>query len=154
MLVCRRRLGLQQLDLQVALLKMRRFPPRVAFSQPLSSLPHRQSLRPPPLPVRYASTSQSATRRFFSTALLIGGTVALVTYYYDSRSLLHEHVVMPVARLFDPETGHRLAVRLLSGPRWLRPWDRGVDGPELKAEVRLAVVTKSKRGYKDTFWLF
>ncbi|ORX38524.1 hypothetical protein BD324DRAFT_588950 [Kockovaella imperatae] len=84
---------------------------------------------------RHASTFQSAPRRFLSTTLIVGGSVALIAYYYDSRSLLHEHVIMPVMRLFDPETGHRLAVRLLSGPKWTRPRDRGVDGPELKTEL-------------------
>jgi dihydroorotate dehydrogenase len=88
---------------------------------------------------RHASSSQSLPRRFLSTSLLLGGTVAFVSYYYDSRSLIHEHVVMPIVRLYDPETGHKLAIRILGGPWWLRPKDRGVDGPELKAEVRLAL---------------
>ena len=87
------------------------------------------------MPRRFASSGQSAPRRFFSTSVLVGGSVALVAYYYDSKSLLHEHVTMPIVRLADPETGHKLAVRLLGGPWWLRPKDRYVDGKELRAEV-------------------
>jgi dihydroorotate dehydrogenase len=87
---------------------------------------------------RYASsTGSSAPKRFISTTLLLGGSVAFLAYYYDSRSLLHERVIMPIARQFDPETGHRLAVKLLSAPSWARPRDRGVDGPEMEAEVRI-----------------
>lgn len=58
-----------------------------------------------------------------------------MAYYYDSRSVMHEHVVMPFMRLFDPETGHKAAVRLLSAGKVFRPRDRGVDVPELEAEV-------------------
>jgi len=87
------------------------------------------------MPRRFASSGQSAPRRFLSTTILVGGSVALVAYYYDSKSLLHEHVAMPIVRLADPETGHKLAVRLLGGPWWLRPKDRYVDGKELRAEV-------------------
>jgi dihydroorotate dehydrogenase len=92
-----------------------------------------------PIAVRHASTYQSAPRRLLSTTILLGGTAALVAYYYDSRSALHEHVAMPLIRLFaDAETGHKLAVRLLAGPSWVRPRDRGVDGDELQAEVSTA----------------
>ena len=59
-----------------------------------------------------------------------------MAYYYDSRSALHEHVAMPLIRfLTDAETGHKLSVRLLAGPSWVRPRDRGVDGDELQTEV-------------------
>lgn len=90
--------------------------------------------------VRNASTqpeARSTGRRFLSTTLLLGGGVALLAYYYDSRSILHEHVIMPVMRLVDPETGHKLAVKMLSGSSWFRPSDRGVDGEKLQAEVGL-----------------
>jgi dihydroorotate dehydrogenase len=60
----------------------------------------------------------------------------LVAYYYDSRSALHEHVAMPLIRLLaDPETGHKLSIKLLAAPSWMRPRDRGVDGEELQTEV-------------------
>lgn len=62
-----------------------------------------------------------------------------LAYYYDSKSLVHEHVAMPLMRLFaDPEEGHRLAVRVLAWDKWARPRDMGVDGDELQAEVTLS----------------
>ena len=84
---------------------------------------------------RHASSTPSRARSLVSTTLVIGGTVAFVAYYYDSRSVMHEHVVMPLMRLFDPETGHKTAVRLLSGPSWTRPRDRGVDAVGLQADL-------------------
>lgn len=89
-------------------------------------------------PRRYASSAQSLPRRFLSTTLVLGGTVALVAYYYDSRSLVHEHVVMPLVRLYDAEAGHKLAVKVLGAPWFLRPSDLGTDGPELRSEVSLS----------------
>ncbi|WVQ97130.1 dihydroorotate dehydrogenase (fumarate) [Kwoniella sp. CBS 9459] len=116
--------------------------PLSALRRPLlpsySPLPRtRSTLIPKP---RFASTStpSSATpsRRYFSTTLLIGGSVLLVAYYYDSRSLLHEHVVMPLVRYaLDPEEGHKLAVKVLGWDKWARPRDMGVDAPELQAEL-------------------
>lgn len=117
------------------------------MSRPLSTgvRPLRHLSRPSlrlhtgPIPgtsIRHASSYPSAPRRFISTTLLLGGTAALVAYYYDSRSALHEHIAMPLIRLLvDAETGHKLSVKLLSGPSWVRPRDRGVDGDELQAEV-------------------
>ena len=84
---------------------------------------------------RHASTSQSLPRRFLGTTLLLGGTCAAVAYYYDSRSLVHEHVVMPIVRLADPETGHKIAIRALGLPWWARPKDLGEDGKELETAV-------------------
>lgn len=64
----------------------------------------------------------------------------MVAYYYDSRSALHEHVAMPLIRLLaDPETGHKLSIKLLAAPSWMRPRDRGVDGEELQTEVSAIV---------------
>ena len=83
-----------------------------------------------------SSSSRSPVRNVVSSSLLLVGGVALVAYYHDSRSLLHEKVAMPIVRLFDAEQGHQLAVRLLSN-KWLRPRDKGQDGVELKAEVGL-----------------
>jgi hypothetical protein len=109
------------------------------MSRPLRSLP-RPLLRQPlsSTTIRHASryAKQSVPRRFISTTILLGGTAALVAYYYDSRSALHEHVAMPLIRLFaDAETGHKLSIKLLEAPAWMRPRDRGVDGDELQAEV-------------------
>ena len=109
------------------------------MSRPLRSLP-RPILRQPlqNTSIRHASryANRSLPRRFISTTILLGGTAALVAYYYDSRSALHEHVAMPLIRLVaDAETGHKLSIKLLGAPSWMRPRDRGVDGEELQAEV-------------------
>ncbi|WVR05749.1 dihydroorotate dehydrogenase (fumarate) [Kwoniella sp. DSM 27419] len=85
---------------------------------------------------RFASSSAGPSRRYVSTTLLIGGGVLAVAYYYDSRSLVHEHVAMPLIRyMLDPEEGHKLAVRMLGWDKWARPRDMGVDTPELQAEL-------------------
>ena len=112
-----------------------KMPPRLPFRGPVFPAgPSRLSLSR-----RHASTGRSLPRRILSTTLFVGGTALFLAYYYDSRSIMHEHVAMPVLRyVTDPETGHKLAVRLLALPRWARPRDRGVDGPELGAEVRLS----------------
>jgi len=85
---------------------------------------------------RHASTTSSPIRRSIGTVALLGGSVALVAYYYDSRSLLHEHVIMPTVRaLTDAEESHRLAVRMLSMGSWARPKDKVVDDERLGATV-------------------
>jgi hypothetical protein len=106
------------------------------------TLPLRSAHRPTPstlrlaLQTRQASTSRSLPRRFLSTTVLLGTGTLLAAYYYDTRSLLHEHVVMPLIRLgVDAEQGHELAVKMLALPKMLRPRDMGEDGRELEAEV-------------------
>ena len=48
---------------------------------------------------------------------------------------------MPLIRLMaDAETGHKLSIKLLGAPAWMRPRDRGVDGEELQAEVSVVAV--------------
>ncbi|WWD17974.1 dihydroorotate dehydrogenase (fumarate) [Kwoniella shandongensis] len=106
------------------------------FSAQLLRAPASVSRSVPAL--RYASTTSSTSppRRYLSTTLLLGSGVLLLAYYYDSRSLLHEHVVMPLVRFaLDPEEGHKLAVRVLGWDKWARPRDMGVDGQELQAEL-------------------
>ena len=112
----------------------RRFPSLV--SSPLtSSLSGRHPLKLSKS-ARYASTYPSYTRSFLSTTLLLGTGGILVVYYYDSRSIMHEHVAMPLLRLVtDPESGHVMALRMLGLSRWARPRDMGVDGEELSGEV-------------------
>lgn len=95
--------------------------------------------------VRFASlqrsTGTSRPYRFAATAFAIGTGALVLAYYYDSRSVAHEHVVMPIIRaLAGAEDGHKLAVKILSLPEWARPKDRGVDGPELRAEVSVVGV--------------
>ena len=94
---------------------------------------------------RHASTTSSPIRRSIGTVTLLGGSVALVAYYYDSRSLIHEHVIMPTVRaLTDPEESHRLAVRMLSMGAWARPKDKVVDDERLGATVSLSVLHREK----------
>ena len=58
----------------------------------------------------------------------------MIAYYYDSRSLLHEHLIMPVVRsVTDAEESHRLAVRMLSMGGWARPKDKVADDERLGA---------------------
>lgn len=79
----------------------------------------------------------SLPRRILSSTLLLASGAVLATYYYDSKSLLHEHVLMPVVRFVaDPEEGHRAAVKLLAMGAWARPKDMSEDVPELEAQVR------------------
>ncbi|WVQ85326.1 dihydroorotate dehydrogenase (fumarate) [Cryptococcus sp. DSM 104549] len=111
--------------------------PLTSLRRPLTNpLPLARPARPTPTPRYASSTAPAPRRRFISTTLLVGGSVLLLAYYYDSRSLLHEHVVMPVVRLVaDPEEGHKLAVRVLGWDKWARPRDMVVDGEELQAEL-------------------
>lgn len=57
-----------------------------------------------------------------------------MAYHYDSRSMLHDKIAMPLIRMVDPETSHKAALTLL-GNWWIRPRDKKPDGPELQAEV-------------------
>lgn len=90
-------------------------------------------------PVRHASGGAFGTSRpgrWIATTFAIGTAGLLLSYYYDSRSIAHEHVIMPVVRaLASPEDGHKLAIKVLSAPSWARPMDTSVDAPELRAEV-------------------
>lgn len=81
---------------------------------------------------RPASRLPSAIR----TTIYATSAVALLAYYYDSRSLIHEHVLMPAIRACtDAEMSHKLAVELLSLGSWARPKDKGVDGESVRAEM-------------------
>lgn len=114
------------------------------FSRPLAApLRAASHARIPPSAVSGARANSTHARgtthtgRWIGSSLVIG-TVGLVAaiYYYDSRSIAHEHVVMPVVRaVADPEQGHKLAVAVLSAPSWARPKDMTKDGPELHAEL-------------------
>ena len=101
------------------------------LSRPLRTLPraigHRTYTTSRPTP-----RLPSALR----TTLYATTTLALLAYYYDSRSALHEHILMPAIRACtDAETSHKLAVELLSLGGWARPKDRGVDGESVRAEM-------------------
>lgn len=105
------------------------------------------SRQPLTLTRRNASTQPSPLRRSLGTLTLVGGSLALVAYYYDSRSLVHEHVIMPVVRsLTDAEESHRLAVRMLSMGSWARPKDKAVDDERLGTMVSVGVVIQGRHG--------
>lgn len=120
-----------------------------SLSRPLVS-PLSTTSRPATAAVRFNSSIGKPThplgqnhgtthpRRWIAGSLAIGTSALLVAYYYDSRSVVHEHVVMPLIRKLvpDAEDGHKIAVKILSLPSWARPHDTGVDGPELETEVR------------------
>jgi dihydroorotate dehydrogenase len=111
---------------------LRRAPARVAQQARFNST------KPPVVEepvVRNTGTKRPA--RWIGTTFAIGTGALLLTYYYDTRSVAHEHLVMPVIRaVADAEDGHKIAIKMLSAPSWARPQDMGTDGPELQAEVR------------------
>jgi hypothetical protein len=93
---------------------------------------------------RFASTSEipvvvgrplnSGLRSALKTSALVLGTGLFIAYYYDSRSAIHRWVIPPLMRAtLDPETAHRLAVRVLGTP--LAPKDQGEDDEVLKCTV-------------------
>jgi dihydroorotate dehydrogenase len=68
--------------------------------------------------------------------VFVSAAVGLVYYYYDSRSAIHKHVIMPIIRsTLDAEDSHVLGVKSLAAPAWMRPVDKGVDGEELQMSV-------------------
>lgn len=90
---------------------------------------------PPPPP-----RGGRSVRRFLGTTVFLVGSFAVLAYYQDSRSAIHEHVIMPVVRrALDAEESHRAAVRFLAmkgwPASWLRPSDKGIDGPELGVKL-------------------
>ncbi|GHJ84587.1 hypothetical protein NliqN6_0989 [Naganishia liquefaciens] len=105
------------------------------LARPLRTLPRGIATR------AYITSRPSPTPRprlpsALRTTLYAATTLALIAYYYDSRSALHEHVLMPAIRACtDAETSHKLAVELLSLGAWARPKDRGVDAESVRAEM-------------------
>ena len=94
---------------------------------------------------RAASTSSQQTQQagsFARTAayasLFVVSTGLFAVYYSDCRAALHKYIVTPVIRYtLDPETGHRLAVKVLGSG--LAPRDPLPDDDVLKVEVRAYV---------------
>lgn len=59
-------------------------------------------------------------------------------YYFDARSALHRYIITPVLRYaLDPETGHKVAVKVLRSG--LGPRDPISDDERLKFNVRAAI---------------
>jgi len=70
----------------------------------------------------------------YTTAFVLS-TGLLAIYYLDARSAFHRYLLTPVLRnLFDAETGHKIAVKVLRSG--LGPRDPVADDPCLKVEVR------------------
>ncbi|KAI0657953.1 dihydroorotate dehydrogenase [Cubamyces menziesii] len=90
---------------------------------------------------RAASTSSQQTQQagsFARTAayasLFVVSTGLFAVYYSDCRAALHKYIVTPVIRYtLDPETGHRLAVKVLGSG--LAPRDPLPDDDVLKVEL-------------------
>ncbi|KAF9815999.1 hypothetical protein IEO21_04249 [Rhodonia placenta] len=119
---------------------MLRLKPRLPRLQP----PHRHASTSSVTPSARSPPSSLRTGLYASALLLSTGVFA--AYYFDSRAALHRYVVTPVLRhTLDPETAHRLAVRVLASgwaPRDTRPDDEVLRtelwGEELANPVGLA----------------
>lgn len=91
-----------------------------------------------PLNARSVSTTSSdglltARRTLTASIALVSGTL-FAAYYLDSRSALHRYVITPIMRhTLDPETAHKLAVKVLR-TGW-GPQDRGTDDVRLETKV-------------------
>ena len=92
--------------------------------------------------LRVPQRTMSTSRAYFANPLRTGvyATVLAVStglfavYYFDSRSSIHRYVLTPLVRnLFDPEIGHKLAVKTLR--TGLGPRDSQTDDEVLKCEV-------------------
>ena len=88
---------------------------------------------------RHASTQASAPASnplrtgAYAIAVALGAGLFGV-YYFDARSSIHQYVIPPLVRtLFDPETGHKLAVQGLR--LGLGPKDREPDDERLAVEA-------------------
>ena len=92
----------------------------------------------PTFPARLSSTAsqspQNSLKRGLYTTVIVVSTGLFAVYYSDSRSAIHRYIIPPTLRYtVDPETSHRLAVRVLAsgfGPR-----DTQVDDERLRVEV-------------------
>ncbi|CDO68192.1 hypothetical protein BN946_scf184938.g44 [Trametes cinnabarina] len=100
----------------------------------------RQPLRTAVVHRRAVSTAsqQLPARSYVRTAayasLLVVSTGLFAVYYFDCRAALHKYVVTPVIRYtLDPETGHKLAIRVLASG--LAPRDPLSDDEFLKVEL-------------------
>ena len=73
----------------------------------------------------------------YTTAFILSAGLFAV-YYSDARSALHRYVLTPFLRnAFDPETGHKIAVKILKSG--LAPRDFTQDDKVLNCQVRLPV---------------
>jgi dihydroorotate dehydrogenase len=101
----------------------------------------RSSLRNPARSLFTAAPIKPTSRRTIYTTTFIILTAGL--YYADARSALHRYIITPVLRsAFDPEAGHRIAIKVLKSglaPRDFRPDDKA-----LNCQVPLPLNTSHK----------
>ena len=75
----------------------------------------------------------------YTTAFVLSAGLFAV-YYSDPRSALHRYIVTPILRhAFDPETGHKIAIKVLKSG--LAPRDFTQDDKVLNSQVRLPLNT-------------
>ena len=78
----------------------------------------------------------------YTTAFVLSAGLFAV-YYSDARSALHRYVLTPILRnAFDPETGHKIAIKVLKSG--LAPRDLTQDDKVLDCQVRLPLNTSHK----------
>lgn len=84
-----------------------------------------------------SQTPQTSLKKGLYATVFAVSAGLFAVYYFDSRSAIHRYIITPTLRYaLDPETSHRLAVRVLGsgfGPR-----DTQVDDERLKAKVLTA----------------
>ena len=108
----------------------------------LSSLTMRSSLRNTARSLFTASApikrTPVRTAVYTTAAVLSAGLFAV--YYADARSALHRYIVTPILRhAFDPETGHKIAIKVLKSG--LAPRDFTKDDKVLNCQVKLPLNT-------------
>ena len=78
----------------------------------------------------------------YTTAFVLSAGLFAV-YYSDARSALHRYVVTPILRhAFDPETGHKIAIKVLKSG--LAPRDLTHDDKVLNCQVPSPLNTSRK----------
>ena len=102
----------------------------------------RLSLRKPcstrSLFIASAPIKRTPTRTALYTTAFVLSAGFFAVYYSDARSALHRYILTPVLRnAFEPETGHKIAVKVLKSG--LAPRDFTQDDKALNCQVRLPV---------------
>ena len=87
-----------------------------------------------------APIKRTPVRTAVYTTAFVLSTGLFAVYYSDARSALHRYVVTPILRhAFDPETGHKIAIKVLKSG--LAPRDFTQDDKVLNCQVPLPLNT-------------
>ena len=87
----------------------------------------------------------------YTTAFIFSAGLFAV-YYSDARSALHRYIVTPILRnAFDPETGHKIAIKVLKSG--LAPRDFIQDDKVLNCQVPLPMNTSHKALLSNVLFL-